>query len=275
MDWRLIRPHPESKPQPRHAMTTISDTYTTPDRPLSTLSRMFPSLVFYARTLAIVFQAAWRTRKRYSMAEWAEDSIAFRNACEACGLRLHAENINAFTSLPGPCVIVANHMSTLETFILPGLLAPIRPVTFVLKRSLTTYPVFRHVVNAIEPIAVDRVNPRDDFRIVMDEGVERLARGISLIIFPQTTRTPSLNRAAFNTIGIKLAKKAGVPVLPLALKTDAWGVGSLIKDYGPIHPEIPVHFSLGSPIHIRGAGKNEHEEVMEFIHWKLESWRAL
>jgi hypothetical protein len=25
---------------------------------------------------------------------------------------------------------------------------------------------------------------------------------------------------------------------------------------------------------IRGAGKNEHEEIMEFIHWKLTAWSA-
>ena len=45
--------------------------------------------------------------------------------------------------------LVANHMSTMETFCLPGILVPHRPVAFVLKRSLTRYPVFSHVVNAI------------------------------------------------------------------------------------------------------------------------------
>jgi 1-acyl-sn-glycerol-3-phosphate acyltransferase len=35
-----------------------------------------------------------------------------------------------------------------------------------------------------------------------------------------------------------------------------------------------VHFRFGDPIRIRGAGKNEHEEVMEFIHWNLEAWRT-
>lgn len=252
----------------------FDDPYHTPASQVGPVSRFFPSLAFYARTFAIVCEAAWRTRRGYSMAQWAADSRTFMRRAEACGVRFHVENASACAGLDGPCVIVANHMSTMETFCLPGILVPYWPLAFVLKRSLTRYPVFCKVVNALEPIAVDRVNPREDFKTVMDEGMERLARGISVIVFPQTTRTPVLDRSAFNSIGIKLAKKAGVPVLPLALKTDAWGTGSLIKDYGYIRPELPVHFRFGDPIRIRGAGKNEHEEVMEFIHWNLEAWRT-
>jgi 1-acyl-sn-glycerol-3-phosphate acyltransferase len=254
-------------------ITPFPDPYQSPARHVGPVSRLLPSLTFYARTFAIVCQAAWHTRNGYSMAQWAADSQTFMRRAEASGLRFLIENVTAFSALPGPCVVVANHMSTLETFCMPAILAPHRPIAFVLKRSLTVYPVFNRVVNAVEPIAVDRVNPREDFKIVMDEGQERLARGISVIVFPQTTRTPNLDRAAFNSIGVKLAKKAGVPILPLALKTDAWGTGRLLKDYGPIRPEIPAHFCFGKPIMVQGAGKSEHEEVMEFIQWKLAAWR--
>jgi len=208
------------------------------------------------------------------MEKWAEDSLTVMRRAEASGLRFHIENASAVTNLPGPCVVVANHMSTLETFCMPAILATHRPIAFVIKRSLTTYPIFQRIVNAVEPIAVDRVNPRDDFKAVMEQGQERLARGISVIVFPQTTRSLNLDRKAFNSIGIKLAKKAGVPVVPLALKTDAWGLGTLSKDYGAIRPEIPARFCFGDPMMIRGAGKNEHEEIMEFIHWKLTAWSA-
>lgn len=249
------------------------DPYHSPEIHVAPFARHLPGPAFYARALASVCQAAWRTRRGYTMAQWAEDSRTFIRRAESCGLRFHIENAAAFTSLPGPCVVVANHMSTMETFCLPAILAAHRPISFVLKRSLTTYPVFGRVVNACDPIAVDRVNPRDDFKAVMEQGQERLARGISVIVFPQTTRTPALDRAAFNTIGVKLARKAEVPIVPLALKTDAWGVGSLIKDFGRIRPELPVRFCFGDPIPVRGTGKNEHEEIMEFIHWKLMTWR--
>jgi len=252
----------------------FDDPYRTPDVQPGPVSKLFPSLTFYARTFSIVCQAAWRTRKGYSMEQWAADSMTFMRYSEASGIRFLIENSGAFSRLDGPCVLVANHMSTMETFCLPGILAPHRPVAFVLKRSLTTYPIFNKIVKVTDPIAVNRVNPREDFKIVMEEGQERLSRGVSVIVFPQTTRTKSLDRSAFNSIGIKLAKKAGVPVLPLALKTDAWGNGTVLKDYGPIRPELPVRFCFGEPISVRGAGKNEQEEIIEFIQWKLAAWRA-
>lgn len=252
----------------------FDDPYHSPEIRIGAISRLFPTLAFYARAFSIVCQAAWRTRGDYSMQQWAADSKTFMRGAEASGVRFHIENASAFAKLDRPCVVVANHMSTMETFCMPGILATHKPIAFVLKRSLTTYPIFNRVVNAIEPIAVDRVNAREDFKTVMEEGQERLSRGISVIVFPQTTRTPNLDRTAFNSIGVKLAKKAGVPVIPLALRTDAWGVGSLLKDYGYIHPEIPVRFCFGDPIAIRGAGKNEQEEIMEFIHWKLKAWRT-
>lgn len=255
-------------------LTPIDNNYVTPEEPISCITRHFPTAMFYYKTFKIVCEAGWRTRKGYSSEQWAMDSRTFMRGAESCGLRFIVENTHAFANLPGPCVVVANHMSSMETFCLPYILGSHRPIAFVIKKSLTSYPVFRHVVNANNPIPVGRANPREDFATIMELGQERLSRGFSVIIFPQTTRTPNLNRHAFNSIGIKLAKKAGVPILPLALKTDAWGVGNLHKDYGQIRPEIPVRFCFGEPLTIHGTGKNEHEEIMEFIHWKIEGWRA-
>lgn len=249
-----------------------TSSYQTAPRSLSLFTRLCPTCVFYLRTLGIVFQAAWRAGGQYSLEQWFQDSQKFINICEASGLQFLVENLDSYQSLPGPCVIVANHMSTLETFCLPGFLGPIRPVTFVLKQSLTTYPVFGRIVNKTQPIVVQRVNARQDFKVVMDQGLERLQQGLTVIVFPQTTRTTTFDPQNFNSIGIKLAKKAGVPVLPLALKTNAWGTGRLFKDFGPIDPQHQVHFCFGSPLSIEGTGKQEHQDVVRFIQSKLALW---
>ena len=44
---------------------------------------------------------------------------------------------------PAPVVFIGNHMSTLETMVLPGLIAPHREVTFVVKESLVKPSAFR------------------------------------------------------------------------------------------------------------------------------------
>jgi 1-acyl-sn-glycerol-3-phosphate acyltransferase len=77
----------------------------------------------------------------------------------------------------------------------------------------------------------------------------------------------------FNTLGVKLAKRCNVPVVPFALKTDAWGLGRRLKDFGRICPEKTVHIHFGAPMKIQGSGKEEHNIVVEFIEKNLAGWK--
>ena len=71
-----------------------------------------------------------------------------------------------------------------------------------------------------------------------------------------------------------MAKKAGVPVVPIALRTDAWGNGTVLKDYGKIDPSKKVYFAFGKPMLIKDRGNEEHREIVEFIAGKLKEWEA-
>jgi 1-acyl-sn-glycerol-3-phosphate acyltransferase len=193
-------------------------------------------------------------------------------ALEAAGVRFDISGLEHVAAVEGSCVFIGNHMSTLETFILPVILLPFKKITFVVKQSLMDYPVFGHVMRSRDPIAVGRTNPREDLRAVLEGGAARLGRGISLVIFPQTTRVPEFVPKEFNTIGIKLAKRADAPVIPFALKTDAWGNGRLVKDFGRIDPSRTVHFAFGAPLRVVQQGAAEHQQVIRFIIEKLRAW---
>jgi 1-acyl-sn-glycerol-3-phosphate acyltransferase len=103
--------------------------------------------------------------------------------------------------------------------------------------------------------------------------VARVRDGRSVVVFPQTTRTVVFDPVTFNTIGVKMARRAGVPLVPLALKTDAWANGRRLKDWGRIDPRKPVHFCFGRPLQVSGAGRAEHEQVVRFIQDKLRTWQ--
>ena len=194
-------------------------------------------------------------------------------ALEAVGVHFEIENLNSFRKLREPCVFVSNHMSTLETFILTPIIEPYREITYVIKESLVKYPIFKHIMLNQNPVIVTRKNPKEDLRIVLKEGQDRLKKNISVVVFPQTTRSVSFNPAEFNSIGVKLAVRAEVPVIPVALKTDAWGNSRrFIKDFGPIDPSKPVHIRFGEPIRIEGNGRAEHEQIVGFIQASLEEW---
>ena len=146
-------------------------------------------------------------------------------------------------------------------------------MTFVVKKSLVSLPVFGAVMRSRDPIVVGRTNPREDLTAVLEGGVERLKKGISIIVFPQSTRTPDFDPQHFNTIGVKLARKAGVPVVPLALKTDAWGTGKKLKELGPIKSGLPVRYKFAAPMDIHGNGREEQAFICDFISSHLARWR--
>ena len=249
------------------------DTYRTPSRQPSLAARMAPSFIFYYHAFMIVFRgSSLAKRGRYGTAEWCQSSLATLRALEQVGVNVEITGIDSIRGLDGPCVFLANHMSTLETFVLPVIISSFKDSTFVVKQSLVDYPVFKHIMRSRDPITVGRSNPRDDFKAVMDGGVERLRAGRSIIIFPQTTRTPVFDHESFNTIGMKLARKANVPVVPIALKTDAWGNGKFLKDYGKISPEKRVYFAFGKPMTVSDRGTEEHAAIIEFISRKLKEW---
>jgi 1-acyl-sn-glycerol-3-phosphate acyltransferase len=191
---------------------------------------------------------------------------------ENIGVNFEIKGLENIRSVNGPAVFVGNHMSALETFVLPCIIQPLKPVTFVVKKSLIDTPVFKHIMRSRDPITVGRTNPREDLKAVMEEGIKKLRAGISIVIFPQSTRSVVFKPEEFNTLGVKLASRAGVPVVPFALKTDAWGIGKHMKDFGTMDKKKKVYFSFGEPLKVEGRGTAEHEKIVRFIQDRLREW---
>ena len=254
-------------------ITYISNSYQTTPEKLSLTAKYFPSLYFYSKFVHIVCQASSKSKKgMYSNSDWCDSCFDILKTLEKIGVSVNINGINHLKQLNTPCVIISNHMSILETVILPIIIQPVKDVTYIVKQSLMDYPVFKHVMRNRNPIAVSRTNAREDLKAVLHSGVDRLNKGISVIVFPQTTRTHQFDAEKFNSIGIKLALKAKVPVLPLALKTDAWGNGKILKDFGRIDRSKPVHFAFGEPMELHKRGSSEHQAVIQFISDKLNKW---
>jgi len=250
-------------------------TYRTASRHISWWSGTFPTVTFYGHFLANVLRASVLAKRgKYDGAQWYQSSLEVLQSLESMGVRFEITGVDHVRQLGTPCLVIGNHMGMLETTVLPAILQPIRNFTFIVKPSLMDYPFFKHVMRSREPIAVTQANPRQDLKIVLEDGTERLNQGTSIVAFPQGARTSGFDPAGFNTLGIKLAKRAGVPMVPLALKTDAWGVGSWIKDLGRIDPAKKVHFAFGQPLWVDGRGTDQHQTIIRFIQEKLRSWQV-
>ena len=61
-------------------------------------------------------------------------------------------------------------------------------------------------------------------------------------------------------------------MVPAALKTDFWGNGKRLRDFGPIDTSKGIHFAFGEPITIEDNGKEQHRLCIEFIQSHLDQW---
>lgn len=253
-----------------------TDTYDTPDnqhRFLADRLGFNSRFVFDAGVINVINKARiLANRGSYDDEAWIGSSQGIVKMIEGCGGKIHFRGLNNISSCHEPVVFISNHMSTLETFVFPCLMVPFMKVTFVVKDSLVNHSFFGSIMRSRDPIVVGRDNPREDFKIVMEKGKELLKQGTSVIVFPQSTRTLTFDPEKFNSLGIKLAKAAGVKVVPVAIKTDFWGNGKLIKDFGPVNRKSHIQMSFGEPFSIKGSGKEEHQFIVDFIQRNLKDW---
>ena len=195
---------------------------------------------------------------------------------EKCGGRIHLRGLENLRDVSGePVVLIGNHMRLLETALFHAVAREYLDFTFVIKQSLLTVPFFRDIMRSLGAIPVGRENPRDDLRAVLGDGKKVLESGRSIIIFPQSTRSETFDAAKFNSIGIKLAKSAGVRVLPFALKTDFLGNGKYLRDMGPVRPKRGVYFEFAPARAVEGNGQALQQEIIGFIQSRLASWQAM
>ena len=218
--------------------------------------------------------ACRRDRVAFEAGPFAEFALKPLRMMESLGANVHFDGFDRVRKTTFPVVWMANHMSPLETCaLLPAVLA-FSPTTIVLKESLAHYPVFGLVVRNIHTIRLRRKNAMEDLRATLEQGEQALREGRSVVVFPEGRRSLTFDPAAFNSIGVKLAQRAKVPVVPIALRTDAMQIGRLNKDLFTVHAERPVHFECGEPIPPDVSQREALDRARAFIAERLAAWQA-
>lgn len=252
-----------------------NDHYTTPPGREKVLHKLLfrPRIYYITKFLSVVLRF-WPAARagRLDQETWSRCSFQVFKALEDCGGRFHIAGLANMQLTESPVVFISNHMSTMETVVLPAIILPYKKAIFVVKEQLFNIPFFGVFPKNAGCIGVARKSPSEDFKQVMTRGSEMISRGYSIIVFPQATRHVTFDPSKFNTLGIKLARRNKIPVIPIALKTNFWTNGKVLNDFGPLDQAQPIHFEFGPPIIIKGQGKQEHEQVTDFIKSRLALW---
>ena len=137
------------------------------------------------------------------------------------GLRFTVQGLEHLPD--GPAVVLCKHQSTLETFLLPLILPP---QTWVLKRELLRIPLFGPCMSLMQPIAIDRSQPRTALKALLVQGQDRLRQGLWVVVYPEGTRVAPGESRPYHLGGVWLAQRAGVPVVPIAVNTGLFWPGA-------------------------------------------------
>ena len=164
-----------------------------------------------------------------------------------------------------PYIIFSKHQSTWETYALQVIFFKI---CYVVKRELFFIPFFGWGLAAMRPIAIDRSSGKRAVDQIIEKGTQRLQDGISVVIFPEGTRTAATHPGKYKIGGALLAAASGYPVVPVAHNAgECWPRGRFIKQSGIIHVRIgPPIITVGkSPELIQAEAKHWIESQMPSI----------
>ncbi len=138
---------------------------------------------------------------------WAKSII------KASGIRVEAEGLDRFDHSKA-YIVVSNHQGNFDILVLAQYL----PFTarFVAKKELFRIPLFAQGMKLAGMIAIDRGNSAQA-RATLQRTIDVLKNGVSIIIFPEGTRSKDGQIQRFKKGGFILALETGVPILPVSI----------------------------------------------------------
>ncbi|MEO8796803.1 MAG: lysophospholipid acyltransferase family protein [Polyangiaceae bacterium] len=152
-------------------------------------------------------------------------------------------------------VVVANHESTADPFLLSWLPWDMR---WVAKEELFKPPVSGWAMRFSGDIPIRR-GEGDSVRTMLQECERALRGGISVMLFPEGTRSKDGNMLPFKDGAFSLAIRAGVPVLPVALAGTRAMRPKHSRWFGKAHACAKVL----SPIPTAGLGEGDVAQLRE------------
>ncbi|CEG22678.1 1-acyl-sn-glycerol-3-phosphate acyltransferase [Planococcus massiliensis] len=123
--------------------------------------------------------------------------------------------IGGLENLPeGPVLFISNHEGNFD---IPVLLSSIpKPFGFISKKEVKKLPIIPHYMEEMNCVFLDRTDRRSSFKSIEDS-IEKLKNGHSILIFPEGTRSKGEGIGDFKSGFMRIAKDAGVPIVPIAI----------------------------------------------------------
>ncbi len=167
-------------------------------------------------------------------------------------------------------VVVANHQSMLDILVaLAGL--PLH-FKFMAKKELFSVPAMGWHMTLAGYIPIDRANVQSG-REALDVACEWLGKGVSILFFPEGTRSPDGEIKKFKAGAIKAAQDQKVEILPVVID----GTGQALPKQSMIIKNVTrIVIQIGAPVSVGPHENLEQaaERVREIMCRRLETIRS-
>ncbi len=164
-----------------------------------------------------------------------------------------------FEPEPGkPYFFAMNHQSLFD-IVAAFVCIPIN-LRFVAKKSLRLIPFLGWYMSVTRMVFIDRQN-REDAKRSLEEACEKIKTGISILTFPEGTRSRDGRVMPFKKGLFIMAIQAGVPIVPVAID----GAHNLLqRDTLRIQP-CRINLVIGQPIPTAGLTLDDRDALMQRV----------
>jgi 1-acyl-sn-glycerol-3-phosphate acyltransferase len=154
-------------------------------------------------------------------------------------------------------IIMSNHQSLFD---IPALMLGLGlQFRWVIKKSYVHVPLFGWALWVTRHVFIDRSNPKRAMRS-MGEAAKKLPRGVSIMVFPEGTRSARSDMGTFKFGGFLLATTAKLPILPVTVN-GSWRV--LPDKRSMAYRGGPIQLVVGDPIETDGYDRKNAAELVE------------
>jgi 1-acyl-sn-glycerol-3-phosphate acyltransferase len=169
------------------------------------LARLALHLLRGLAIAALIFPWISRTKRDAHKRRWSKKLLAL--------LSVSVRERNAPQSLPERCLVVLNHISWVDIFVINAR----SPATFIAKSEIRAWPIVGWLCTLVGTLYIERGRPKAARRASRTI-VEELERGVLIAVFPEGTTTFGLTLEPFHAALFQPALDADATVHPIALR---------------------------------------------------------
>lgn len=175
----------------------------------------------------------------------------------AAGIRVTVQGIE---NIPAKetVLFVSNHQGNFDIPVLFSCLN--RPIGFLAKVELAKIPVIRSWMPKLGCVFIDRANLRQSVKAVQN-CVEVLKGGQSMVIFPEGTRSRGPQMGEFKKGSLRLVEKVNVPIVPVSIN----GTYNAFEANNSRIRSAQVMLKISPPVEYQALSAEERENINTIV----------